>query len=69
VQAVQGGRQQLHDAALNLSQAAAEYLTEEHPLLVKPAQVAGFVQQVDTLRDDIARLEQRVARLKSSGYS
>jgi ubiquinone biosynthesis protein UbiJ len=69
VQAVQGGRQQLHDAALNLSQAAAEYLTEEHPLLVKPAQVAGFVQQVDTLRDDIARLEQRVARLKSSGNS
>jgi ubiquinone biosynthesis protein UbiJ len=69
VQAVQQGKQHMSDAALNLSQAAAEYLTEEHPLLVKPAQIAAFVQQVDTLRDDIARLEQRVARLKSSGNS
>ena len=67
--AAHDGKQHLQDAALNLSQAAAEYLTEEHPLLVKPAQVASFVQQVDTLRDDIARLEQRVHRLKSSGNS
>jgi ubiquinone biosynthesis protein UbiJ len=69
VQAAHDGKQQLQDAALNLSQAAAEYWTEERPLLVKPAQVATFVQQVDTLRDDIARLEQRVNRLKSSGNS
>lgn len=67
VQAAHDGKQQLQDAALNLSQATAEYLTEERPLLVKPAQLAAFVQQVDTLRDDIARLEQRVNRLKSSG--
>lgn len=65
VQTVQQTRQQLRDAAVNLSQAAAEYLTEEHPLLAKPRDVAGFVQQVDKLRDDIARLEQRIRNLSN----
>lgn len=62
VRTVQTKRQQLRDAAANLSKAAAEYLTEEHPLLAKPQQVAAFMQQVDTLRDDVARLEQRIKR-------
>ncbi len=65
VQTVQQKRQQLRDAALNLSQAAAEYWTEEHPLLAKPRDVADFVQQVDRLRDDIARLEQRIRNLSN----
>jgi hypothetical protein len=51
-----GARQQLHDAAANLSKAAAEYCTEKHPVLAKPQQVAAFIQQVDKLRDDVARL-------------
>ncbi len=63
VQAVHGAQQQLRDAAENLSLAAAEYLTEERPLLAKPQQVSAFMQQVDTLRDDVARLEQRIDRL------
>jgi len=63
VQAVQSTHQQLRDGALNLSQAAAEYWTEERPLLAKPQQVSAFMQQVDTLRDDVARLEQRIKRL------
>lgn len=63
VQAVQGTRQHLHDAAANLSKAAAEYCTETHPLLAKPQQVAAFIRQVDKLRDDVARLEQRVKQL------
>ena len=67
VRAAQDTKQYLLDAATNLSQAAAEYWTEERPLLVKPGQVATFVQQVDALRDDLARLEQRVYRLQSSG--
>lgn len=62
VQTVQSTRQQLRDAALNLSQAAAEYWTEEQPLLAKPQHVSAFMQQVDTLRDDVARLEQRIKR-------
>lgn len=67
VQAAQDAKQHLLDAATSLSQAAAEYWTEERPLLVKPGQIATFVQQVDALRDDLARLEQRVKRLQSSG--
>ena len=66
VQTVQGARQQLHDAAANLSKAAAEYCTGEYPLLAKPQQVAAFIQQVDKLRDDVARLEQRVKQLPAA---
>jgi len=66
VQTVQGTRQQLHDAAANLSKAAAEYCTEKHPLLAKPQQVAAFIRQVDTLRDDVARLEQRIKQLPAA---
>lgn len=58
--------QSIGASLLNLAQAAAEYLTEENPLLAKPQQIHSFMQQVDTLRDDIARLEQRIARLKSA---
>lgn len=62
VQTARTVRQQVHDAALNLAQAAAEYWTEEQPLLAKPQHVSAFMHQVDTLRDDVARLEQRVKR-------
>ena len=65
VQTVQSAQQQLHDAAVNLSQAAAEYWTEEQPLLPKARQASEFMQQVDTLRDDVARLEQRIEHLGS----
>ena len=51
---------------LNLAQAASEYLTEEQPVLAKPPQIYSYMQQVDTLRDDIARLEQRIKRLSDS---
>ena len=61
VQTVQS--RQIGASAVSLAQAAAEYLTEERPLLAKPHQISSFMQQVDTLRDDIARLEQRAARL------
>jgi ubiquinone biosynthesis protein UbiJ len=63
VQSVQSAQQQLRDAAMNFSRAAAEYLTEERPLLAKPLQVSAFMQRVDVLRDDVARLELRIGRL------
>jgi ubiquinone biosynthesis accessory factor UbiJ len=66
VQSVQNAQQQLRNAAVNLSKAATEYLTEEHPLLAKPQQVSAFMQQVDMLRDDVARMEQRIGRLLAS---
>jgi ubiquinone biosynthesis accessory factor UbiJ len=63
VQSAKYTRQQLRISATNLSKAVAEYLTEERPLLAKPEQVSSFIQQVDALRDDVARLEQRIGRL------
>jgi ubiquinone biosynthesis accessory factor UbiJ len=63
VQTLQSAHQQLRDSALNFSQAATEYWTEEYPLLAKPQQVSAFIQQVDSLRDDVARLEQRIKHL------
>lgn len=63
VHAVKSSQQRVRDTALNLSQALTEYWTEEHLLLAKPTQVAAFMQQVDKLRDDVARLEQRLYKL------
>jgi ubiquinone biosynthesis protein UbiJ len=65
VQTAQGLHRNLRDTALNLSQAATEYWTEEHPLLAKPRDIADFAQQVDRLRDDVARLEQRIRNLST----
>jgi ubiquinone biosynthesis accessory factor UbiJ len=63
VQTLQHAHTQIKDAALNLSLAAAEYWTEERPLLAKPNQIGTFAAGVDTLRDDLARLAARVQRL------
>ena len=64
VQVVRAAKNQVRDGALNLSGALAEYWTEERPLLGKPQQVADFAQEVDRLRDDVARLEQRINRIE-----
>ena len=63
VQAVKNTHQQLQNSAENFAESLSEYWTEERPLITKPPQTRAFTQQVDTLRDDIARLEQRVKRL------
>lgn len=65
VQMAQSGRQQIFGTAFNLSHALAEYWTEESPLLAKPDPVSTFIRRVATLRDDVARLEQRLGRLSS----
>jgi len=52
------------DAATRLAENLAEYWTEEQPLLARPADVEKFCREVDTLRDDAARLEKRIERLK-----
>ena len=66
VQTAKNARQQLLDGAENFSLAAAEYWMEERPLIAKPQQISAFAQQVDTLRDDLARLAQRIKRLIST---
>lgn len=51
------------EAAEKLAQNFAEYWVEEQPLLARPADVRRFLIDVDRLRDDLARLEKRVAAL------
>ncbi len=50
-------------AAASLGRSFAAYWTEERPLLATRAEIEKFNQDVDQLRDDAARLEQRIAKL------
>ena len=55
--------QLVRDTALNLSQALAEYWTEERPLLAKPQQLTDFANKVARLHDDLEQLERRIQQL------
>ena len=46
---------------LNLAHAAAEYATYERPVLASAVELERFSRDVDTVRDDVARLEKRIA--------
>jgi len=50
-------------AAQNFAENLAEYFTEEQPLIARQADIAGLSNDIDHLRDDVARLEKRVQRL------
>jgi len=52
------------DAAERLAASAAEYFTEESPLIASRVKVAGFVDEVSLLRDAVERLEKRIERLE-----
>ena len=54
------------EIAWRLAENWIEHLREEAPLLAKKQQVEGFVHAVDTLRDDTARLEKRLAVLEAA---
>ena len=49
----------------NLARSFTEYVTEERPVVAAPGEIAHFAADVDQLRDDLARLEKRVARLSA----
>ncbi len=51
------------DAGLRLAQGAAEYWTEESPLLASRVKVDTFVNGVAELRDALERLEKRIGKL------
>jgi ubiquinone biosynthesis protein UbiJ len=53
-------REQTRD---NVTQAFAEYWTEERPLIAKRRDVEQFNHDVDALRDDVERLEKRLEML------
>lgn len=42
----------------------AEYLQEEQPTLIPPALARDFCQEVDRIRDDVARAERRIELLE-----
>lgn len=54
----------LRHSARALGQNASEYLVEEVELMARKVDVARFNRAVDTLADDVARLEARLARLE-----
>ena len=51
------------EAALRTAQGAAEYWTEESPLIASRVKVEDFVREVAELRDAVERLGKRVERL------
>ena len=51
------------EAATRLAENLAEYLTEEQPLVARPADVDKFSRQADALREDAARLLAAAAKL------
>ena len=57
---LQWGRRALHSLQLDVT----EYLQEESRILPGQAEFAAFTEQVERLRDDSARLEARVERLR-----
>ncbi len=51
------------DATWRGAQGAAEYWTEESPLIASRVKVETFMRDVDELRDAVERLEKRIDRL------
>lgn len=49
------------ETADNIARSAAAYWTEEQPLIASRQDIERFVRDVDALRDDVARVEQRIA--------
>jgi len=47
----------------NLARSFTEYVTEERPSVAATHDIRRFAADVDLLRDDLARLEKRIARL------
>ena len=58
-------RERFNTLQLNLS----EYLQEEARHLPNPIEIEVFLDTIDTLRDDLERLEQRIQRLTINKYS
>ena len=51
------------DTLDHLARSAVAYWTEEQPLIAAKPDIERFNRAVDTLRDDVARLEKRIERL------
>ena len=51
--------------AINLAKTSAEFLQEEVFFLARPPEVHQWIKEVDVLRDSVARLDKRLARLEN----
>jgi ubiquinone biosynthesis protein UbiJ len=56
------------DASERLAAGAAEYWTEEDPLIATRVKVEGFVAGVTELRDAVERLDKRIAALEKGSF-
>jgi ubiquinone biosynthesis protein UbiJ len=63
VSAARGASAWGRDAGVRLAQGAAEYWTEESPLIASRVKVDSFMNAVAELRDAVERLEKRLERL------
>ena len=62
--AMAGALRQARVVGRNVAESAAEYVTEESRDVVPKAELHAFYDDVDALRDDVARIAARVARLR-----
>jgi ubiquinone biosynthesis protein UbiJ len=49
-----------------LKQVVSDFLTGSGNLAARKSEVTGFVEQVDDLRSDVARLEARISKLRAA---
>jgi ubiquinone biosynthesis protein UbiJ len=63
VSSARGMRDWGREAALRMAQGAAEYWTEESPLVASRVKVESFMREVAELRDAVERLEKRLEKL------
>jgi ubiquinone biosynthesis protein UbiJ len=54
----------LNQATTDTAKTLTEYATHENPMLASPLDIRHFNTEVDTLRDDVARLEARLTKLE-----
>ncbi|MCC6535625.1 MAG: hypothetical protein IT531_23995 [Burkholderiales bacterium] len=54
-------------AAASFARNLSDYWQEERALIARRSDVQRFVHDVDTLRDDVERLDQRISRLGARG--
>jgi len=56
----------VQSTARKLQENLAEYFLEENPLLVRPARVTEFAEQVARSRDDVERLMKRIEKIEQA---
>lgn len=64
--ALAGALRQAKVTGGSLARSAAEYVTEESRDVVPRAELEAFHEDVDTLRDDVERMEARIRRLRTA---